>query len=187
MFLLTENLHPAQQYSFQTSPSGRSLPISVKQFLASKLAAEQLITVDDGIGADSTRIWSTYDGWNVNSFAKMVQSFVEFIDKKQKINPEFVDCVIRDRLTVLEAVSTWFLGTDISVLIVHHLEGSSGLLDIDIEGIHSVRRVVLPMDIKADDMFNVYYGESSKGGATWKTDLVTTLNNYFQHMAAECL
>lgn len=184
MFSLIKNLHPGKEYSFQTSPSGRSLPMKVKEFLASKYASEEVITVDDGIGPESKRIWSTYDGWNVEAFAQLVFMFVLFIDKQQKVNPEFIDCAIRDRLSVLDAVGTWFHGTEISVEIMHHLEGSSGLLDIDIAGIDSVRRVVLSMDITKGDMFNIYYGDSSKGGGTWNTDLVTTLRNYFQAQVA---
>lgn len=180
MFSLIKNLHPGKQYSFQTSPSGRSLPMTVKEFIASKYASEEVITVDDGIGSDSTRIWSTYDGWDVKAFGQLVCMFVLFIDKQQKVNSDFIDCAIGDGLNVLDAVGTWFQGTELSVEIMHHLDGSSGLLDIDIAGIDSVRRVVLSMDIKKGDMFNIYYGDSSKGGGSWNNDLVTTLRHYFK-------
>ena len=165
MCVLSKDLNPAKEYSFQSSPSGRTLPMTVKQFLNCSHANEELITVYDGFGPDSNRVWSTYDGWTVQTYADLVRDFVEFIDSKQDVNSEFIDCAINDKLSVSEAVASWFDGTTLSVEIMHHSEGSSGLLDIDIEGISSVRRVVLRMDIKKGDMFNIYYGESSKGVA----------------------
>lgn len=177
---IIKNLHPSKKYSFQTSPSGRTLPITVKQFLNCSHASEEIITVDDGFGCEAERVWSTYDGWNVGAYAKLVADFVAFIDKSQKVGSDFIDAAIHDELTVAEATQTWFEGSEISIYeIVHHANGTSGLIDIDIEGINTTRRVVLSMSIKKNDMFNIYYDESSKGGGTWDTDLVTTLNNYF--------
>ncbi len=184
MITITKDLNPSKEYSFQTSPSGRTLPMTVKQFLNCSHAEEELITVDDGFGEDSKRVWSTYDGWDIQAFSDLVCGFVEFIDKSQEVNPEFIECAFEDELSVAEAVESWFSGSELAVEVMHHSEGTSGLLDIDIQGVDTVRRVVLRMDIKKRDMFNIYYGESSKGGGTWDTDLVTTLNNYFQSKAA---
>lgn len=185
MFLLPQkDLDPTQEYSFQTSPSGRTLPMTVKQFLNCKHATEELISVDNGIGPDSKRIWSTYDGWNAQSYADLVNAFVGLIDKEQKVTPEFIDCAIDDGLTISDAVSSWFVGSELAVEIEYHANGTTGLVDIDIQGVKSLRRVVLRMDITKGDMFNIYYGESSKGGGTWCTDLRTTLENYFQTKVA---
>ena len=184
MITITKDLNPVKEYSFQTSPSGRTLPMTVKQFINCRHAKEELITVDDGFGPDSKRVWSTYIGWNTQAYSDLVCGFVAFIDKTQDVNSEFIDSAIEDELSVSEAVRSWFSGSDISVEIEHHLAGTSGLLDIDIQGIDTVRRVVLGMDIKKRDMFNIYYGESSKGGGAWDKDLVTTLKNYFQSEAA---
>jgi hypothetical protein len=184
MISITKDLNPVKEYSFQTSPNGRTLPMTVKQFLNCSHALEELITVDDGFGSDSKRIWSTYDGWNIQAYSELVCGFVAFIDKTQDVNPEFIDSAIGDDLSVSEAVRSWFSGSDISVEIEHHAVGTSGLLDIDIQGIDTVRRVVLGMDVKKRDMFNIYYCESSKGGGIWDKDLVTSLKNYFQSEAA---
>ncbi|MBE8233121.1 MAG: hypothetical protein HAW67_05240 [Endozoicomonadaceae bacterium] len=184
MITITKDLNPVKEYSFQTSPSGRTLPMTVKQFLNCSYAKEELITVDDGFGSDLKRIWSTYDGWDVQTYSELVCKFVGFIDKAQDVNPEFIDSAIGDGLSVSLAVNSWFEGSELSVEIEHHAAGTSGLLDIDIQGVDTVRRVVLGMDIKKRDMFNIYYGESTKGGGTWDKDLVTTLRNYFQSKAA---
>lgn len=179
MITITKDLNPAKEYSFQTSPSGITLPMTVKKFLNCSHAKEELITVDDNFGPDSKRIWSTYDGWDVQAYSDLVCELVTFIDTTQDVNQEFIDSAIRDGLGVSEAVSSWFEGSELSVGVEHHAEGTSGLLDIDIQGVSTVRSVVLSLNIKTKDMFNIYYGESSKGGGTWNKDLVTTLRNYF--------
>lgn len=184
MITITKDLNPSKEYSFQTSPSGRTLPMTVRQFLNCSHAKEELITVDNGFGADSKRIWSKYDEWDVQAYADLVCDFVAFIDKTQDVNHEFIDSAIGDELSVHEAVNSWFNGSELSVEIEHHAIGTTGFLDIDIEGISTVRRVVLGMNVKKNDMFNIYYGESTKGGGTWDTDLVTTLRSYFGVEAA---
>jgi hypothetical protein len=183
MIKITKDLNPFKEYSFQTSSKCMSLPMTVKQFLNCSHAKEKLIAVDEGLGPASELIWSTYDGWNVQAYSDLVCEFVGFIDKTQDVNPEFIDSAIEDELSVYEAVSSWFECSEISLDIDHHLGGESGLLDIDIQGIYAVRRVVISINIKKGDMFNIYYEESSKGGGTWDKDLVTTLKNYFQYEA----
>jgi hypothetical protein len=184
MFTITKDLNPAKEYSFLTSPSGRTLPMTVKQLLNCNHANEEIMTVDDGFGSDSNRIWSAYNDWDAQAYSDLVCEFITLIDKSQDVNPEFIDNAIGDELSVSEAVTSWFENSELSVEIEHHAGGTSGLLDIDIQGIETVRRVVLGMDIKKTDMFNIYYGESSKGGGTWDKDLVTTLRKYFQSEAA---
>lgn len=154
--------------------------MTVSQFIDTPFAAEELITVDSGIGHDSIRLWSTYEGWCAQAFGEHVRDVISFVDKSQDVADEFIDSAIKDGLSVFDAVSTYFEGTTLLVNVELHVNGETGLLDIDIEGIDSVRRVKLPMGIKQGDMFNVYYAESSKGGGTWDTDLVTTLNNFFK-------
>lgn len=179
MIIITKDLNPYKEYSFQTSPSGRTLPMTVKQFLNCSHAKEKLITVDNGLGADSKSIWSKCEGWDVQAYSDLVCDFVVFIDKSQDVNNEFIYSAIGDELSVSEAVNSWFEGSELSVKIEHHAVGISGLLDIDIKGVSTVRRVVLGMNVKKNDMFNIYYGESTKGGGAWDADLVTTLRNYF--------
>lgn len=178
------NINPRKSYSFQTSPSGRCLPCTVKEFLKSPFAKEELISIDEGIGPDSMPVWSTYDGWHAERYVSLVRDFILFIDKTQIVNNEFLAVCIRDQRSVLEAVSIWFEGSELSVEVSHHAQGETGLLDISIEGIGSIRRVVLPIDIQERDMFNVYYDENSKGGGVWSKDLVNTLSDFVQAEAA---
>lgn len=178
------NLDPSKNYSFLTSLSGRSYPCTVKQFMESKYINEHLVSISEGFGPDSIHVWSTYSGWNVDAFSALVKSFVSLIDKTEKVNPEFIDCVTEEGISVLQAVFNWFHGTEISVEVTQHADGISGLLDVEIEGIGTVRRAVLGMNIKNGDMFNVYYGENSKGAAIWKGDLVSSLSAYVAPIAA---
>ena len=177
---ITKNLNPSKNYSFQTFPSGRTLPMTVGQFANCSHAKEEIITVGHGIGKN--KVWSVYEGWEPNEYANLVIDLVALIDKTQDVtaNPEFIDTALDDELTVFDAVSSWFEGTKVSVKIEQHAKGSTGLIDIDIKGVHSVRRVVLDMNIKTGDIFNFYHGESSKGGAFWKGDLLETLNSFFE-------
>ena len=153
--------------------------MTVKQFLSCRQGKEELITIDGGIGPCSVKIWSTYDGWYANSFAKLVTGFIQIIDQTQEVNPEFIDCALNDKLSVLESVSSWFVGTSVSVNVMHHAEGESGLIDVSIEGVSSVRRAVFDMAIQNGEHFNVYYGDSSKGSASWHLDLISSLRAYF--------
>lgn len=53
-----------------------------------------------------------------------------------------------------------------------------GFDDFDIAGHPSVRRACVPHDIKAGESFNVYHGESSKGGCRWDGGLVSSLQSF---------
>lgn len=185
MITLDKDLNPSKLYSFQTELSSKTPPMRVKEFLDSSFAPEKLIAVNSVDSIASNTIWSIYDGWNACEFAALVSQFVSFIDSTQEINPEFIDNAILDELPVNEAVSSWFLGSDLSIEISHHLSGASGLIDIDFQGVGSTRRVVLSMDVKRGDMFNIYYGKSSKGGGVWEIDLKTSIANYFNNSAKE--
>lgn len=179
MLILNKELNPSANYCFQTSSSGRTEPMPVKQFLNSDLADEELVAVHSPLGGKSNVIWSTFNGWDAEAYKGILEGFISLIDVTQEVNPEFIDCALQDELSISEAVESWFNGSELAVEIEHHLEGSSGLIDVDIQGVGSVRRVVLSMDIAKGDMFNVYYGESAKGGGTWNTDLKTSLKEFF--------
>jgi hypothetical protein len=179
MLILNKELNPSANYSFQTSPSGRTEPMPVKQFLRGDLINEELVAVHSSLDDKSSVIWTTYNGWDIEAYKGILEGFISFIDASQEVNPEFIDCALQDELSISEAVESWFNGTELAVDIEHHLRGTSGLIDVDIQGVGSVRRVVLSMDIAKGDMFNVYYGESAKGGGTWNTDLKTSLTEFF--------
>lgn len=152
--------------------------MTVKQFVRCRQAHEELITIDADIGPGSAKVWSTYDGWSASSFAKLVTGFVIIIDQSQEVNSEFIDSALQDELSVLEAVASWFGGTSVSISIVQHAEGESGLIDVSIEGLSSIRRAVFDTAIQNGEHFNVYFGDSSKGGAIWHTDLLSSLRAY---------
>lgn len=184
MILLNKELNPSENYCFQTTDSGRTEPMTVKHFLSGELINEELVAVHSGSGDKSCVIWSTHNGWDIEAYKSILEGFISLIDATQEVNPEFIDCALQDELSISEAVESWFSGSDLCISIEHHAGGSSGLIDIDIQGVGSVRRVVLPMNITKGDMFNIYYGDSSKAGGTWNNDLKTTLTEFFGVEAA---
>lgn len=184
MLDLSDNLDPSCEYSFQTSVTGRSLPMTVAQFLSSSKAKEQLITVDSGVGPDSVRIWSKYDGWSAHAYHQLVSRFVRLIDSSAEVCAHFIDQAIDDSLSVTEAVSSFFAQTETPATFGLHAGGSTGYLDIDIEMSGVRARVVFSPNIKQGEIFNVYYGESSKGGAVWAGDLIKSLQVYFKAVAS---
>jgi hypothetical protein len=180
MISIIKDLNPTKEYSFRTSPSGWTSPMTVKQLLMSSREQEIIIMISEGTGLGAKNVWSLCDGWYANLFSELVSGFVTLIDREQTVNPEFIDSALNDDLSVSAAVASWFEGSEISVEVEHHAQGHTGLMDIDIKGIGSSRRAVLNMNrMKKGEMFNVYYGESSKGGAFWDKDLVTTLKGFF--------
>lgn len=110
MLTISKDLPKNKEYSFQTTGSGRTLPMTVEQFLNSSHAKEKLVTVNECSGPESKCIWSTHNGWDEQAYSDLVCEFVSLIDKTQDVNPEFIDSAIQDGLSVSEAVDSWFSG-----------------------------------------------------------------------------
>ncbi len=53
--------------------------------------------------------------------------------------------------------------------------GKNGYRDYEIYGFFTVKRACVSPTIKIGDIFNVYYGESTKIGVEWRGDLKTSL------------
>lgn len=65
--------------------------------------------------------------------------------------------------------------------IVTSLHASSnGFHDYDVIGHTLLRRVAIPHGIKEGEMFNVYYGESSKAGAVWRGGIEKSLEAWLR-------
>lgn len=183
MFELHKNLSPSKKYSFQTAVSGRTLPMSLKAFLSSAAAKERLITVDSWFGPDSVRIWSTYEGWDADCYGALIKDFVSLVDGQVKILPEFIAQAMAEDLSVCQAVDGFFSDTDSIVSCSLHTDGLTGFLDVSIERADAefgVARAVFPANIAKGEQFNLYYGQSSKGGAVWIGDLKRSVKSYFQ-------
>jgi hypothetical protein len=147
--------------------------------LQTPAAKEELLSVNSETESYSTNVWSKKDCWYANSFFSLFNDALVLIDKEQVVIPAFIDSALSDCMGVADAVNSLFSGTDIFIGVKHHADGITGLVDIDIKGIGSVSRVVIDVNIKRGDMFNVYFDEDSKGGAFWDNDLVTSLSNFF--------
>lgn len=183
MFELHKNLNPSAQYSFQTSRYGRMLPMDLKTFYSSVAATDSVITVDTGIGPDSVRVWSTYEGWNIDCYGALIKDFVSLVDGKAKVPPEFINQALTGGLSVCQAVNRFFCDIDLlfSFSFSLHADGATGMLDVDVGRGGEVSRAVFPANIAKGEQFNLYYGESSKGGAVWAGDVKRSVNAYFQN------
>ncbi|MEZ9701225.1 hypothetical protein AB4455_06135 [Vibrio sp. 10N.261.46.E12] len=53
-------------------------------------------------------------------------------------------------------------------MITKLVSTENGFYDFDVTDVGSIRRVTISDTIKPGEMFNVYYGESSKGSVIWK-------------------
>ncbi|MBO1897768.1 hypothetical protein HNW13_018680 [Shewanella sp. BF02_Schw] len=108
-----------------------------------------------------------------------VHNLITLFDSHAEVPPEYTDRALEDGLSVFDAVNDWFSDEVIKFELSHHLSDvNSRLVDIDVTGIGTIRRIVISMDIKQGDLFNVYYSESSKGGALFNTDIMTTLLSF---------
>tara|TARA_R110002033_G_scaffold135713_6_gene175454 strand:+ start:14701 stop:15087 length:387 start_codon:yes stop_codon:yes gene_type:complete len=108
-----------------------------------------------------------------------VDKLITLFDSQAKVPPEYTERALEDGLTVFDAVDDWFSDELIKFELSHHLSDvNSRLVDIDVTGVGTIRRIVISMDIKQGDLFNVYYSESSKGGALFNTDIMTTLLSF---------
>lgn len=178
MLYVAKDLDPTASYIFQSNKFFSPEPMKVMEYFSRNPFIDKLQMVHVVTDQGRELVWSAKDGWSAQPFADLVCWYIRLIDASQEVNPEFIDQAIQDNLSVHQAVESWFDGTDISVAVEHHASGSSGMIDVDIEGVGSSRRAVFRADIGQGELFNFYYGSSSKGGATWSKDLKTSLHNY---------
>lgn len=52
--------------------------------------------------------------------------------------------------------------------------------EFDIKGCSNIHTAKVPNDIKEGDIFNIYRGESTKEGCTWKGDLESSLKAHVE-------
>jgi len=113
---------------------------------------------------------------NIELYATNVTKLINLLNHNVNVNPEFIDQAFEDGLTTVEAVTSWFSDEEIKFDVTHHLGNTDfKLVDVYINGLGSIKRVVFNTEITKGDLFNVYYCESSKGGAIFTKDIITTL------------
>tara|TARA_Y100001936_G_C16055107_1_gene660438 strand:+ start:918 stop:1490 length:573 start_codon:yes stop_codon:yes gene_type:complete len=178
---LLHSLNPLKRYAFHT-PEGKSHPMLVKEF-KKQYGNVDIYAIELANGKTMSEVWDVQTSWEPDAYATLVRDFIRFIDCSQKPGDTFIINCMEKGLSPAGAVTAWFESSPINVVIEHHLGADSGLLDIDITGIDTVRRIVLPMDAKDSDLFNIYYDVSRKGGCLWKRDVITTLRSFFRHIA----
>jgi hypothetical protein len=113
-----------------------------------------------------------------SEYTQLVTPLIHLIDSTQELNRGVIQYALDNGQSLFQFVNDWFQDDSVQVDVKTRLDG---MLDIDVKGVGTVRRVVIHPSIKDGDMFNVYYGESSKGAAVWDTDLVITLRAFVEH------
>lgn len=180
---IISQLNQASEYIFHSVPGGESKSMKPTDFLKShdhdgEECKLTMVLQERKNGVES--VWSLSDGWALKPYKTLVERLIKLVHKEAEIPKEFIEFTHSSNLSPYDSASCYFADYSVNVEFMPHSEGSTGLLDFDISGIDSVRRVVFSSDIKKGDMFNIYFGESSKGGAFWNTDLLTTISDFFK-------
>jgi hypothetical protein len=131
---------------------------------------------------DISVVWTQANGWKEDAYSELVTDLIGFIDASQDVQAEFINQSQTDGIGVLNAVNSWFSDENTPVFIAPHL---CGMLDIDVSGLEPVRRVVLMQEANVDNRFNVYYASSSKCGADFNTDVLSTLRPLSKQLLTE--
>lgn len=176
-------LVPSQTYSFQTSPGGRTLPCLPAEFVKSAQYKESLISIDDGIGEQSTRIWAVYEGYGEKAYAHLVTSLFRFLTGKALKDDALVNLGYLSQQSIYHTVSECckkMIGVDIALSA--HIDG---LIDVTVNDFGGIRRAVIARTIKKGDIFNVYHGQSSKNGGDWGGNLIDSLITFWQWLKKE--
>lgn len=181
MIEIAKDLNPSRAYSFQTEPSGRTFPMTVEEFLGSTVGGEKIISVDDGLGPGSKRVWSTYEGWAEEQYISLVRSFIKLVDIGSDVSKEFICQALNDGLGVQQAVTRWFDGSGIHVEIAHFQSKVSDKdeLKVSIQGIGTVRFVIMPMHMQSNTRVFINHGLDLRDYPMWQGDLITTIHRFF--------
>lgn len=93
-------------------------------------------------------------------------------------NAKFTDQELNDlcsqEISLKDAINRWLNKQHLTIKpLVSHVHEE--YIDFDIDGATRIRRAKMRFDLKAGDVFNVYYDVSSKSGAEWKGNLVDSI------------
>lgn len=189
---IVQSLLPNHLYDFHTA--GGLVTKSVLPYVYSEIfnSADPLEKITDDTGVT---LWESNNGmgdWDVDHYSSIVFSIIDLIDKKfdaeNKTNEQFIPQAIDDCLTPLEAVNSWLLDAlpNTKIIVSRHIKD---MLDIELTavagGLSEMRRVVIDQSPKKGDVFNVYYANSSKGGAVFDLDVLGSVADYLRNIELE--
>ena len=164
-----------KEFIFQANEVACTLPMTVKTFLAKYPDAGNLALIGtaDQAAAEFT-CWDCFEGWSLSHYAEIVSYFLSLVDVSLEVTAEYIDAAYNDELSPIDAVKGWYDGENTFFSIEANI---NGFIDFNVSGecLGGIYRATIPSDPKAGDLFNVYHDTSSKSGATWDKDLITSL------------
>jgi hypothetical protein len=186
------SLLPGTQYNFHTKSGQVTNAVLPHVYLEMFKESDPLDMITIDTGGEEKTAWlsnNTMGEWNEDIYANIVFSIIGLIDisfdAENATNDEFIPQAINDALTPIEAVNSWLSdaldGT--KIIVSRHVKD---MLDIELTStsgqLSVMRRVVIDQKPNKGDMFNVYYGDSSKGGAIFNRDILTSVTNFLRDL-----
>tara|TARA_Y100001973_G_C5183880_1_gene326611 strand:- start:615 stop:1451 length:837 start_codon:yes stop_codon:yes gene_type:complete len=194
---IIQSLLPNIQYNFITVSGASAKSVYPHVYLEMFSDDDELRQVTMVENSQEFPIWysngiANWGSWNEDAYSKIVFEILDLLDKDldayNSTGEDFITQAIKDGLHPIDAVNSWLSDayTGTKVTVSRHIKD---MLDIDFEisdgELPTVLRVVIDQNPKKGDVFNVYYGEGSKGGASFDTCVLTSVRNYFREIAKE--
>lgn len=192
---IIKNLIPNQLYSFYTAGGNISKSVTPHVYLEMLNTSDRLSKINIVLKDKETTVWQRNDGieeWDADFYSNVVFSVLDLIDKhfnaEDVTNEHFIIQAIEDGLTPIEAVNSWLSNAlpNTTIVVSRHIKD---MLDIELTAVagelSKMRRVVIEQAPSKGDVFNVYYGESSKGGAVFDRDVLKSVGNYLSSIETE--
>lgn len=190
--LIIKSLLPNHQYNFHTKSGRVTNAVFPHVYLEMFDESEQLdmITIDtDGKEKTAWLSDNVMGEWNEDIYANIVFNIIDLIDKnfdaENRTNDAFIPQAINDALTPIEAVNSWLSDAlpNTKIVVSRHVKD---MLDIELTSaaghLSVMRRVVIDQQPNKGDVFNLYYGDSSKGGAVFDRDILNSVANYLREI-----
>ena len=196
---IIQSLLPNRQYNFSTVSGASAKSVYPHVYLEMFSDDDELRQITMVENAQEIPIWysngiANWGSWNEDAYSKIVFEILDLLDKDldayNATGENFITQAIKDGLHPIEAVNSWLSDTytGAKVTVSRHVKD---MLDIDFEVSgdkceHAMCwRVVIDQNPKKGDIFNVYYGENSKGGASLDTCVLSSIRKYFREITKE--
>lgn len=187
-----KNLIPNQLYSFYTAGGNISKSVTPHVYLEMLNTSDRLRKINIVLKDKETTVWQRNGGveeWDTDFYSNVVFSILDLINKhfnaENVTNEQFITQAIEDGLTPIDAVNSWLSNTlpNTKIVVSRHIKD---MLDIELTAVSgelsNMRRVVIEQAPSNGDVFNVYYGETSKGGAVFDRDVFKSVTNYLRNI-----
>lgn len=194
---IIQSLLPNTQYTFSTISGAVTKFVYPHVYLEMFSDDDELRQVTMVEDSQEIPVWDSngianWGRWNEDVYSKIVFDILDLLDKDldayNATGDDFITQAVEDGLHPIDAVNSWLSDAypGAKITVSRHVKD---MLDIDFTfsggELSPLRRIVIDQSPRKGDIFNVYYAESSKGGATFDTDILTSVKSYFREINAE--